>query len=462
MTDLANDAGNMTVAPTNPATWYAQTAVGHRQWPSLTFDLDTDVCVVGGGLAGITVAREVAKRGWSVALIEAGRIAEQASGRNTGFVLPGYGQDARRLVERCGLQHAKALWALSEEGVAYVRNAILGLAMPGVAPIDGWLDVSMDDNPDAVMRALDLLGQHLGVDVEGWPTERVREVLRSDCYFHSLHFPKAFHIHPLNYAFSLAADAERRGARLFEQTTALEMDPLGLRKRVTTRSAKIRANHIVLAGNAHLGRIAPDLSATILPMTTHVAVTQPVADLADAVAFAGAVSGFGRADHQYRIIDQNRLMWSSGATTWGGGSARRHGDRITAAIMRIFPQLGGVDVANVWSGTSGLAVHGMPQIGEISPGLWIASAFGNHGINTTAIAGEVLARAIVDHDDTWKLFLPYDLVWAGGALGRTVLQGNLWTRRASERVRAGLARKRAAAVRAGDPIPAAADTRPEA
>ena len=178
----------------------------------------------------------------------------KASGRNTGFVLPGYGQDAHRLVERCGLDHAKALWALSEEGVAYVRNTILGLAMPGVDPADGWLSVSTHDNADRVMRTLTLLAQDFGAEVEGWPVERVREALRSDCYFHGLHFPKAFHIHPLNYALGLAADAERRGARLFEQTRALEMDPLGVRKRITTPSAKIRANHIVLAGNVNLGR----------------------------------------------------------------------------------------------------------------------------------------------------------------------------------------------------------------
>src|SRR5215475_5048917 len=103
---------DMTTTSPHPATWYAETAVASRQWPTLTFDLDTDVCVVGGGLAGITIAREVARRGWSVALIEAGRIAGEASGRNTGFVLPGYDQGAHRLVERCGLDHAKALWGL--------------------------------------------------------------------------------------------------------------------------------------------------------------------------------------------------------------------------------------------------------------------------------------------------------------------------------------------------------------
>jgi gamma-glutamylputrescine oxidase len=430
----------MTSSTGQVADWYADTAAGMRQWPALAFDLDIDVCVIGGGLAGLTVAREAAKRGWSVALIEANRIAGSASGRNTGFVRPGFGRSAHRLVERCGLDNARALWALSEEGVAYVRNSILGLAMPGVDAVDGWLDVSTHDNADDLMPTVTLLGQDLGVEVEGWPVERVREALKSNCYFHALHFPQAFSIHPVNYALGLAADAERRGARLFEQTVALEVDPVGVRKRISTTSAKIRANQVVLAGNVEIGRLAPQLAATILPVTTYVAVTQPIPSLADAIAFRGAVSDSGNLDDQYRVIDADRLMWRSGATTWVG-DARRHAANIKAAIERIYPQLRSVEIAQAWSGTMGVSVHGMPQIGEVAPGLWVANAFGGHGINTSAIGGVLIARAMIEHDDTWRLFLPYDLVWAGGALGRAVLQGSYWARRIKDKARARAGRK---------------------
>ena len=106
------------------ADWYAQTAVSPKRWPSLAFELDVDVCVIGGGLAGLTTALEVARRGWSVAVLEARRIAWNASGRNLGFVLPGFAQDIDKIVERCGIDHAKILWALSEDGVEYIRNLI--------------------------------------------------------------------------------------------------------------------------------------------------------------------------------------------------------------------------------------------------------------------------------------------------------------------------------------------------
>lgn len=432
------------------AGWYARTCSAPRQWPVLNFDLDVDVCVIGGGLAGLTAAREVARRGWSVALLEAHRIAWNASGSNCGFVLPGYGQRIDRIVERCGLDHAKRLWALSEEGADYVRAAIRETGMAGVDPVGGWLDVSKVDNGDEMLPLISLLGQEFGAEVEGWPAERVREVLRSDRYFHAIHFPKAFHIHPLNYALGLAAAADEAGARLFEETRAIEIDPAGVRKRVTTPAARVRANHVVLAGNTHLGSLAPQLAQTLVPVSTFVAVTAPLGDqLAEAVTYRGGVSDSQAADYHYRIVGGDRLMWAGGAAAWNA-DARRYGGWLGRAITRIYPQLTGVEIADVWSGVMGFAVHRMPQIGEVSPGLWIASGFAGHGLNTSALAGLLIARALVEQDDTWHAFLPYDLVWAGGAPGRAAFQIGYWTRRWRDDVAAQVARRREARRRRDD------------
>ena len=242
------------------STWYAATMTAAPERGRLTFDLDVYVCVVGGGLAGLTTARELARRGWSVALLEARRIAWNASGRNDGFVLPGFAESMDKIVARVGLDHAKALWALSEMGFKYVGSAIAEGRMQGVAPIAGWLKVSKVDNGDDVLADLQLYGHDLGAEVEGWPIERVREC-QSKHYFHAMHFPRAFHIHPLNYALGLAEAAQAAGVKIFEETRALTIDPAGVRKRVSTPSGRVRASQVVLAGNVHLGFCRPASAA---------------------------------------------------------------------------------------------------------------------------------------------------------------------------------------------------------
>jgi gamma-glutamylputrescine oxidase len=425
--------------------WYEATRVATPERPRLNFDLDVDVCVIGGGLAGLTVAREVARRGWSVAVLEAHRLAHAASGRNTGFVLPGFAEHTENMVERIGLDHTKELWALSEQGVDYVRRAIADTAMPGVDPVAGWLHVSKTDNDRAIAAEVERL-RWIGANVEAWSAEHVREVLPNERYFGALHFPGALHIHPLNYALGLAADAEKSGARIFEDTRATAIDPAGVRKRIDTPNGRVRAPHVVLACNVQLGDLMPRLGATLLPITTYVLVTESIPNLTEIVRFRGAVSDTNRADNHYRIVGGadsggERLQWSGRMRAWQA-DPRWLGRGLIADIKRNFPALGDVKIAHLWRGTLGRAIHRMPQIGEIESGVWVASGFGGHGLNTSAMGGDLVARAIVENDPTWRLFSPYELVWAGGVLGRAVAQGIYWGRQPIERIEQGLSRYR--------------------
>jgi glycine/D-amino acid oxidase-like deaminating enzyme len=426
------------------AGWYEATSVARPDRPRLNLDLDIDVCVIGAGLAGLTIAREVAQRGWSVAVLEAAHVAWAASGRNLGFVLPGYFEDIDDIVERTGLDHAKQLWALSEQGLDYVRRTILDTSMPGVDLINGWLHVSKTDNT-AALRAEAERMRWIGADVEFWPAERVREQLRSPRYFGAVHYRQAFHIDPYNYALGLAALAEKAGARIFEATPAVSLDPAGVRKRIVTPDGRVRAAHVVLAGNVHLGALMPQLAATLLPVTTFVMVTEPIGEiLHDIVRYRGAVSDSDRADNHYRIVGGDRLQWSGRMRAWEA-NPRFVGRGLANDVRRTFPDLGKIEVAHLWSGTLGRTVHRMPQIGEMERGVWLASGFGGHGLNTSAMAGDLVARGIVDSDQTWRLFAPYELVWAGGLLGRIVAQGIYWGTRPVDRFEQEFSRYRARA-----------------
>jgi glycine/D-amino acid oxidase-like deaminating enzyme len=440
------------VSESMEAGWYKANSVARPDRPRLNLDLDVEVCVIGAGLAGLTVAREVAQRGWSVAVLEAGEVAGAASGRNLGFVLPGYSENINDIIKRIGLDHAKQLWALSVQGLDYVRRTILDTQMPGVDLINGWLHVSKIDNIGELRTEVERM-HWLDADVEFWPVERVRNQLRSPHYFGAVHHRQAFHIDPYNYALGLAALAEKAGARIFEDTPAVSLDPAGIRKRIVTPTGRVRAAQVVLAGNIHLGALMPQLAATLLPVTTFVMVTEPIGEiLHEVVRYRGAVSDTNRADNHYRIVGGDRLQWSGRMRTWEA-NPRFIAQGLVNDIRRTFPDLGKVDIAHLWRGTLGRTVHHMPQIGEIERGVWLASGFGGHGLNNTAIAGGLIARGIIDGDQTWRLFAPYELVWAGGVLGRMVAQGIYWGTRPVERVEQKVARYRARAKGCATNIP---------
>ncbi len=383
----------------------------------LSFDLDVDICVVGAGLAGLTVALEAARLGASVAVLEGRHVGWNASGHHLGTVMPGFGLPIGELIARIGFEDARKLWSLSKQGAEYVRATASEELIPGIALSEGALEVSNVEAGEELISRLQMLGEDFETEVEGWQVDRVRDQLKTDRYFHGVYYPKAFQIDGRKYVHGLAALAKRAGARIFEDTPVVSIDPSGIRKRIVTPSARLRASHIVLAGNIHLGEPLRRLSETLLPVWRYAAVTAPLGEqLADVVKFKGSVTDTDGVDH-FRIVDGDRLMWASPETTWAARPERFAG-AIARRIRTIFPQLGNTGIAEVWGGAVGETVHGMPQIGELRRGLWVTSGFGRQGLNTSAIAGQLIARSILWGDERWRLFSPFELVWAGGAIGR--------------------------------------------
>src|SRR3954467_8204191 len=395
----------------------------------LTFDLDVDICVVGAGLAGLTVAREGARLGASVAVLEGRHIGWNASGNLLGTVTPGFGVPLNELIARVGFEDSRQLWALSKQGVDYVRAA--ATLIPFSAYSEGALEVSNVDAGDTLISRLQMLAEDFDTEVEGWQVDRVRTELKTRRYFHGVYYPKAFQIDGHRYIHGLAGLARQAGARIFEDTPVVSIDASGIRKRIVTPQARLRASHIVLAGNIHLGAPVRRLSETLLPVWRHAAVTAPLGErLSDAMTFRGSVSDSDGIDH-FRIVLGDRLMWSSPETTWAA-RPQRFAHAIQRRIGTIFPQLGKVEIAETFSGAIGRTVHGMPQIGQLRKGLWVASGFGRQGLNTTAMAGQLIARSILWGDERWRLFSPFELVWAGGRTGRIVGQAvRMWERGSS-------------------------------
>ena len=155
---------------------------------------------------------------------------------------------------------------------------------------------------------------------------------------------------------------------------------------------------MVLAGNVHLTDLVPQFAETLLPVFTTVLVTAP---LGERIAGRHPLSRRGERHpspgHHHRVVDGGRLMWSGRSSVWLG-KPQRHANALLRQIRRTYPALRGVKAEYAWTGVTGHTVHGMPQIGEISPGLWLLGGFGGHGLNTTAMGGEMLARAIVEGD----------------------------------------------------------------
>ena len=185
-----------------------------------------------------------------------------------------------------------------------------------------------------------------------------------------------------------------------------------------------------------------------MPVWTYVMTTKPLGGRLElAVTFQGAVSDTDLADNHYRIVGGDRLMWSGRATTWER-DPRQSCTCADSGHHGGLSAIGGRSSSSTY-GPACLATRctACRRSANCRRASGWPAGFGGHGINTTAMAGDIIARAITEGDDTWRRFVPFELVWSGGAIGRAAAQVHYWWYRLNERSKAKQARRREAEYR---------------
>ena len=154
--------------------------------------------------------------------------------------------------------------------------------------------------------------------------------------------------------------------------------------------------------------------------------------IAQAIRTTAAIGDRRRAGDYYRLVDGGRRVLWGGKITTRTSEPRRLGELLRRSMISTYPQLRNLRVDFAWPGLMSYARHLMPQIGALEPGLWFCTAFGGHGMNTTAIGGRVLAEGITGQSDRYRLFAPFGLDWNGGPVGRLAVQGTYWALQAQD------------------------------
>lgn len=399
--------------------YYASTLTENRTWPQLSGVVEADVCIVGGGLAGVNTLLGLQERGKKAVLLEAGRIGWGASGRNAGFVAKGYAAGEATLLGKCGIEKAKNLVNMTKNARKLIRKRMVDEQIDCEPVIDGVLTVSWRDNPGKLVDAINRANDYFGLGFEFWSREQVREHCRTAKYYDGIYSPHDFQMNPLKYLRGLAHAAERKGGQIFEQSTVTAKERVGSEWHIKTTSGVVKAKDVVLSTAIYGEPLDRRLAYSAIPVQTYIMVTEPIPEEAYAISIntRHALYDTRFCSDYYRRLPEGRLLWG------GRVSLFAHPENIaevmTADMMKIYPQLKGmVRPAYAWSGLLCYALHKMPLIGCLEEGLWYNTGFGGHGLAPTTVGGEIMAAAIASGDQGYRAFADFRLSYAGGKLGR--------------------------------------------
>jgi gamma-glutamylputrescine oxidase len=216
---------------------------------------------------------------------------------------------------------------------------------------------------------------------------------------------------------------EAKGGILYENSPMIRVESQGDRHHVVTQRGVVDCGNVVHCCGGYGGPEFGRLRRAFLPISTYVVLTERLGErLGGAIRTTDAVGDNRRASDYYRVVDGDRLLWGGHITTRNVQDEKRLAHMLTGDILSVFPQLRGLQIEKAWSGLMGYASHKMPHIGTLGPGLWACTSFGGHGMNTAPIGARVVAEAICDESDRYRLFDAYGLEWNGGPFGPAAAQ----------------------------------------
>lgn len=388
------------------ASYYAATVNDSTRHPALDESISVDVCVIGAGLTGISAALNLAERGYSVAVLEASKVGWAASGRNGGQMIGGFACEIDTFAKYMPESDVRRVWDMGLETLDIVRERVAKHRIDCDLTFGYLTAANKPAHADALRNWRDEAKKRFNYERFRY-VERahIDQYVQSSRYLGGLFDPDSGHLHPLNYTLGLARAAVENGARIYEDSCVTALRTQNGAHLVETPRGSVRARHVVLACNTWLNGLAPDVSRKIMPVGTYVIATEPLSpERAQALMPARAAVCDSRFVLDYfRPSPDHRLLWG-GKVSYSTFAPRDLGEAMRRDMLKTFPQLADVKVDYAWGGFVDITMNRAPHFGRLSPTVYFAQGFSGHGVNTTGLAGKLIAEAIDAQSSRFDLF----------------------------------------------------------
>lgn len=429
----------MNAAESWPGTSYYQHEAGPG-WANagpLEEDAECDVAVIGAGLAGISTAVSLMERGVeSVRVLEADEPGAGASGRNGGFVFAGYSLANDALIKQLGRDQSARLHGWTRQAVQLVRERIDRYAIDCQVDDAGVLLADWFGDDRRLLGFQRRMAEQLDFRLDFVDRETMPALVNSPRYGAGLMEPGSFHFHPLKHVRGLVEGLHERGIKVHGRSPVTGISRGEHGWRLQTAAGSVKVKEVVLTTGGYDRRLWPPLQKALQPIATYVAVTKPLNGLAEQL-IPGRVAVYDTrfAFDYFRPLPDGRLLWG-GRISVADRSPEAIRRLLARDLRKVFPDLEEPEFEQAWGGWMSYARHEMPLLGRTADGLWHGLAFGGHGMATTTLAGEVLAEAITGSSGRVEAFSRWQPVWAGGHLGRGVIQSKYWWLQLKDVIRA--------------------------
>ena len=370
-------------------------------------DLDTDVCVIGGGLTGVASAFNLACKGYKVVLLEARKIGWGASGRNGGQLSIGMRRGQKFLEKKLGMDHAKELWNLGLESVEEVKSLISkfnidcsikkGVMQAGYYPKDF---ISFLDDIEHMKKNYNF---H---DYKFFDLNGIQEQINSKKYYSGLLNNKAYHLNPLKYLYGITQELLNLKVNIYENCAVENIKETRDGIKVKTKQGTVKANYGVVGCNGYLDKLLGKIRNKFMPINNYIIATEPMGEekARELIHNNYAVCDTRFIIDYYRFSEDWRMLFGGGETY----TSKFLTDQIkfvSKRMYKVFPTLKKYKIDFHWGGSLAITVNRLPCFGTLMNNkILYAHGYSGHGLGLSTLAGKLIAEKISGFSERFNFF----------------------------------------------------------
>ena len=385
-----------TAFPLEPSLW-AATAAPALPTPPLAADVSVDVCIVGGGFAGLSTALHLAEQGTKVALLEAFEPGWGGSGRNGGQVIPGLKYDPDELQAMFPGAFGERLAQFAGSTADSVFDLIKKHSMDVPLARNGWIQgAHTAAGVELVTQRAEQWAKRGVAGARSLSASEVATLLGTDKYLGGWLDPRGGGIQPLSYARGLARAAVGAGAGIYGHSPASAMKRDGSRWKVTTaQGASVTADRVVLCTNGYSGALWPGLERSVIAPNSFQVATEPLPeDVARTILPQGHVSSDTRQLLLYFRLDHQRRLMMGGRGPFREPTSPEDWGHLERVIGHLFPAAAKAPIAFRWCGRVAITREFLPHLHEPEAGLLINIGCMGRGVGLQTAMGRTMAEYI--------------------------------------------------------------------
>ncbi|MGO2513133.1 NAD(P)/FAD-dependent oxidoreductase [Marinomonas polaris] len=391
-------------SPSHVNSYYADSANDKVLRPKLTGEQRFDVCVIGAGFTGISTALSLAERGHKVVVLEGTRIGFGASGRNGGQIVNSFNRDIDYITDQYGEVIGEKMAAMAFSGQALIRQRVAKYNIDCDLKTGNIFAACNPKQFESLKAKKALWEAHGHEGLTLLSASSIQDHIGSERYAGGLLDIHGGHIQPLNLVLGQARAFESLGGVIYEDSKVIRIEQ-GKPAKVITENGSIVADTVVVAGNAYVFGLIPEVEKKAMPCGTQVIATEPLSkDLQKQLLPTDhCVEDGNYLLDYYRLSGDGRLIYGGG-TTYGAREPEKIESIIGRKMLKTYPMLKDVKIDFAWTGNFLLTMMRMPQVGKIGDNLYYAQGYSGHGVTNSHLMGEILAGAIEGDVSRYEVF----------------------------------------------------------